>query len=702
MTPVSNMTRKSLGAVRFDLSEMSPAANASPSRRRRSIAVPKVVETNIEENDDEAERLARREQTGSSSPASTSITTNDRRQSNIGLSAISNLTATEMSNQIAQCIKMNAENKINDKNAFQLKMIDFLVYTLKKQDPKMTNLQMASASLDASAKIYGFRVDKVHSDLLKILGMVKQDKRDNANEDDGVENADDPGANNKNEGQQKKKKKKNRQHIISTSEALKGNVETYDPLSLIRCQRDTQTSDMLFQAGLPQHANQGVALNLYNDVILDKIPTTNSTAAPIKIPTSLIEDFTQFDICPSYATFKFLGWSPDDEPEEQNNKSQTEDNDGEFHFDLDAAVPDDDFVDNDAMMDCGDAYEERCDRLAQKNQHVENIVDFQDLIANNPNPNATYEYSYVQKSYRIQWAGPSHWKILMNKNLGGSRVVETCKQNAKKKKKEIELVYNEDSKEEGNLKFGQINKHTKILPKTTKVVWSEDKVTFPQDMHYDLKRYYIFFNKQTEHLKFTDDADKIEETNNDADGDFDFHDDHDISNFGGADDRNTDNNFADNHDDFTQDQHACTQDTAITQSQGAFIGDNLVSVPKLTDKIFIPYSQRAKKIDMRQLKKVMWKNLQKKNKESGKENFDITQAVENESVIKEVEPKDFSIMYKEVPKMLSKTNAESLSPAIAFVSLLHLANEKNLKIDRESELSDLCIKGGKSNVAVRN
>lgn len=698
MTPVSNPSRKSLGAVRFDLSEMSPALNASPSRRRRSIAVPKVVETNLEENDDEAERLARREQTGGSSPASTSISSADRRQSNIGLSAISNLSATEMSNQIAQCIKMNAENKINDKNAFQLKMIDFLVYTLKKQDPKMTNLQMASASLDASAKIYGFRVDKVHSDLLKVLGMVKQDKRDNGNEDGGVEDADEPGANKKNEGQQKKKKKKNRQHIISTNEALKGNVDTYDPLSLIRCQRDTQTSDMLFQAGLPQHANQGVALNLYNDVILDKIPASNTNAAPIKISTPLIEDFTKLEICPSYAAFKFLDWSPDDEPEEQNNKSQTEDNDGEFHFDLDAAVPDDDFVDNDAMMDCGDAYEERCDRQALKNQHVENIVDFQDLIANNPNPNATYEYSYLQKSYRIQWAGPSHWKILMNKNLGGSRVVETCKQNAKKKKKEIELICSEDFKEEGNLKFGQINKHTKILPKTTKMVWSEDKVTFPQDMHYDLKRYYVFFNKQTERLKVSDNADNVEETGIDTDGDFGFHDDHDISNFQDTNERDTENHFVDNHEDFTQDQHASTQDTAITQSQGAFVGDNLVSVPKLTDKIFIPYSQRAKKIDMRQLKKAMWKNLQKKTKEAGKENYDITQAVENESTIKEVEPKDYSVMYKEVPKMLSKTNAESLSPAIAFVSLLHLANEKNLKIDRAPDLSDLSIKGGKSNV----
>ncbi|XP_058789047.1 condensin complex subunit 2-like [Phymastichus coffea] len=688
---MSGLARKSLGAVRFDLeNQNSPSTTISPSRRRRSIAAQKVNEPNIEENDDEAERLARRERNENGSPASTPIAGGDRRQSTFGLSAISNVSVAEMNNQIAQCIKLNAENKINDKNAFQLKMIDFLVYALKKQDPNMTNLQMASASLDASAKIYGFRVDKVHSDLLKIIGMVKQDKRDQ-DENNDAQNADQSNAN-KNEGQQKKKKKKNRQHIISTVEALKGNVENYDPLSLIRCQRDTQTSDMLFQAGLPQHANQGVALNLYNDILLDKVVESNIEKSS-KMSICNIEDYTVLNICPSYAAFKFLDWSPDDEVEEP--KSQADENDGEYHFDLDAAVPDDDVMENDVMMDCGDAYEERCDRLAQNNHNFENIVDFQEIIANNPNPNATYEYSYLQKSYKIHWAGPSHWKITLNKNLQGSRVVETCKQNATKKKKEIELSFTIDSKEEGKLKFSQINRHTKILGKTTKVIWSEDKVTFPEDIHYDLKRYYIFFNKPTEHLKFTSNE-RLEELPSPNDDDnFDSNGDHDLANFAEPDG----GYFGDNNDDerFTQNP-GFTQETTLAQSQGAFVGDNLVSVPKLTDKVFIPYSQRAKKIDMRQLKKTMWKNLKKSSKEKEKENFNITQTYtqqENEQN-KEIEPKVFSDMYMELPKMLSKANADSLSPAIAFVSLLHLANEKNLAIERDTVLANFVINSGKN------
>ena len=38
--------------------------------------------------------------------------------------------------------------------------------------------QKASASLDATAKIYGFRVDSVHSETYKFLGGLNRNKKD--------------------------------------------------------------------------------------------------------------------------------------------------------------------------------------------------------------------------------------------------------------------------------------------------------------------------------------------------------------------------------------------------------------------------------------------------------------------------------------------------------------------------------------------
>lgn len=41
---------------------------------------------------------------------------------------------------------------------------------LRRHDARMDNLQTASTVVDASARIYSFRVDAVHHDVLKMAG----------------------------------------------------------------------------------------------------------------------------------------------------------------------------------------------------------------------------------------------------------------------------------------------------------------------------------------------------------------------------------------------------------------------------------------------------------------------------------------------------------------------------------------------------
>ena len=49
--------------------------------------------------------------------------------------------------------------------------------------------QKASASLDATAKIYGYRVDSVHSETFKFLGGLNRNKKElNLKEDNNEEN----------------------------------------------------------------------------------------------------------------------------------------------------------------------------------------------------------------------------------------------------------------------------------------------------------------------------------------------------------------------------------------------------------------------------------------------------------------------------------------------------------------------------------
>ena len=63
-------------------------------------------------------------------------------------------------------------NKINAKNAFDVdtEFVESISALLKKsKSSKEDKWLRASASLDASAKIYGFRVDMVHTETYKVL-----------------------------------------------------------------------------------------------------------------------------------------------------------------------------------------------------------------------------------------------------------------------------------------------------------------------------------------------------------------------------------------------------------------------------------------------------------------------------------------------------------------------------------------------------
>lgn len=64
--------------------------------------------------------------------------------------------------------------KINKDNAWNLQLIDFMSSMLRRHDARMENLQTASTVVDASARIYSFRVDAVHFDVLKMAGGLSK------------------------------------------------------------------------------------------------------------------------------------------------------------------------------------------------------------------------------------------------------------------------------------------------------------------------------------------------------------------------------------------------------------------------------------------------------------------------------------------------------------------------------------------------
>ncbi|KAB1215160.1 Condensin complex subunit 2 [Morella rubra] len=74
------------------------------------------------------------------------------------------------------CIKLASENKINQKNTWELKLIDHLseIIKVEAENNVETNFQKASRTLEAGVKIYSVRVDAVHSEAYKVLGGINR------------------------------------------------------------------------------------------------------------------------------------------------------------------------------------------------------------------------------------------------------------------------------------------------------------------------------------------------------------------------------------------------------------------------------------------------------------------------------------------------------------------------------------------------
>ncbi|XP_031842026.1 condensin complex subunit 2 [Nomia melanderi] len=672
--------RKSMANKLLDNPIRTTSPSSSPLRRKSILMQKPVVLSSLGENDDEAERLARRREINVTSMPVSTTNTSDRRRS-LGLSFLANMPSTQMAERISQCIKLGTENKINLKNAFSLEMIDFMTYMIKKQDVNMSNLQIASTSLDVSTKIYGFRVDGVHMDILKMVGgLDKQGKRNENIEDNGMEQMDTQAENKNNQvqKQERKKKRKCKQRIFATVEALRTNVETEKP-SLITMEADLQTADMLYQAILPNHVTSRFYFHPYSDILVDAVEHKEIQDKDIGCDIPKIKDFSQMQICPPMFYFDFQSWNANDELE---NPKEEKSNEDAFQFDLDALLPEDNEYAGRTYFDVEENEEENVERFVAATNQVENIVDFREVLTTTL-PSKTSEYTFIQKNLNIHWTGPSHWKIT-NFKRGNSKIIQMCCQAQNKKRKEIELHYDDEIVESIKAKF-QPSQAVKMHTRTARNEWNEEILTLPPDEHYDIaqanKLYLhesIFASESTAKINTARLSDSIENCN--------YNCENDISNYCPE---TNDDQYKSSEENNTANNGNRLKDKSLMPSQ-PFTGDNLVAMPKLTNKVPITYCVRAKKVDMRQLKKSIWKCLNT-NSEKQNESLDTIDTVLQNLSNKMSGCKQFSNVYKRLPTLLTKTNSEALSFPISFVSLLHLANEKSLKVISSLDMSDLTV-----------
>ncbi|CAH0485238.1 unnamed protein product [Peronospora farinosa] len=204
------------------------AIKRSKRKRKRSI-------THKDEDEDIARRRRRRRSLGFQQRRR-SLTANERKAAaaagGSGGSTATTHSKQYISDMYSTIIKMSSENKINVKNSWSLHLIDHMEDILDSNkrnaadgDNDTYNFQKASCTLDASIKIYSYRVDDTWNSSYKILENLSRTEQKHGVDDTGSDA----------EGGAKKARKTRKTHARTIEKNLNNiNLKAYD----MECEAD--------------------------------------------------------------------------------------------------------------------------------------------------------------------------------------------------------------------------------------------------------------------------------------------------------------------------------------------------------------------------------------------------------------------------------------------------------------------------------
>ncbi|XP_020519572.1 condensin complex subunit 2 isoform X2 [Amborella trichopoda] len=536
------------------------------------------------------------------------------------------------------CIKLASENKINQKNTWELSLIDHLSDIIKVEDDDAeTNFQKASCTLEAGVKIYSLRVDSVHSEAYKVLGGINRAGRED-NDSGRVVQDDDIDAGQEGAAYKKEPEKKSSplSTLESSFEAL--NIKKFDVAF---------TVDPLYHQTSAQFDEGGAKGLLLNNlgvyggcrVVFDssEAPGKNMSCAT----QSQNSDVIDISFAREYIEQMMMDWPAKNEIsptlneiiklfDEHNQRPgnyfpTTEKAMGhEFYLAENVDEYDDDGFNNHEPLnfDNDDQASVVDDVLASMGSNIEsyNQDAFGDPYVlheadNEETSERTAEFllpglGFLSKSNA--WAGPDHWKF--RKVKGSEEVLDSSNNPLMETKR----------------------------PK--------NKNTLPEDCHYQPENLVKLFllpcvmcigKKRKKTFAFTEDLNTFESVPSwDAASDISSH--HDNENI-----------------------HSDNEDSS-----------DLVSKPRQVNKIEVQYDKTSKQVDVHSLKGTLWECLQNSVEKI---------VVGNKAALL------FSQVLRTLPQDCPAAAPEDISPHLCFICLLHLANEHGLTIKDCATLDELYI-----------
>ncbi|KAG1750052.1 condensin complex subunit 2/barren [Suillus occidentalis] len=312
---------------------------------------------------------------------------------------------------------------------------------------------------------------------------------------------------------------------------------------------------------------------------------------------------------------------------------------------------------------------------------------------------------YFDKNLMKNWAGPEHWKL--------RKVVRKPEADAPKARREKKEAFKidfltpaeKDIKTIANEMFAKVTRGAGItLPsyggsKTgkkgrggRKTKEKRDEHTLPDDMHFSSRQLVTLFLKPKFSLKMRGQPVKFNE-NGDGEVDEQFWAqaaanqaaeraaaDNDETGDGLNIPFNTqffDNDYDDGpgFDDGFDGDGAAMEDAEEQDLLAATQGQTRRVRPE-----FVNYAKRAKRVDVRKLKENIWKGLDIKVGKPKEDEDDDDMDVDDASLTNPEEHRVFSSVISGLQKSYPKDKMEEISTSFCFICLLHLANERGLKL----------------------
>ncbi|TRZ02118.1 hypothetical protein DNTS_031903 [Danionella cerebrum] len=625
---------------------------------------------NIQGNDDEQERRQRRRSRVIDLHGVGNISLNDAGcHSSSGTPAVvPKLSTAQISEHYSTCIKLSTEN-------------------------------VAAGTLDASTKIYAVRVDAVHADAYRVLGgLGSETKPKDTQECD--EEADCAGRAQEEQVAAKQTKKRPQKKTVEQ------NISNLNLLeSEMKCEVDPMFQRMA--ASFDENSTAGVFLSvlfsedsrcelrfpshmtlLKSQPALEQVPPQSVPASPFTDHLKSLEDR---HICPSLEDFSFTRWTH----EQSTNLNQLLEKlkQGEHAFDVNADVePDEDDapdfedhfdadVDEDRPGDCEEFKEHRdaCSKTPHKGRGVVPIgeVDIATMclqLSDQPR-----EYSYFSPRTMATWVGPGYWLF----KPGHKQDRKPDKEPRKRAPKNPLVI---DFK--ADINFHNYFKTTRAATTVSKSALNSTnkKTTLPADFQYSPSSLSQLTLKPSNTLS-AEGKKRLSGELSEEIGEYDYNNANDTANFcpGLEEVDSEDGEGFGGSDDLPMERLASNSQDALQIS--TYGEDCLVPEPHKVNIIEINYAKTAKKMDMKKLKTTMWGLLTESPQKANKQ-------AETEELAEVPGQKSFSQSVRSLGQSLPSAMANNLSVHLAFVALLHLANEKNLELLKVEDMADIIIKQG--------